>query len=106
MESSVAVVGDIDTVIGFKLGGVKKGYEVKTDEDAKNALDELIDNEISVIIITEKIADGIREHINKKIGSKTLPMVIEIPDKFGSSDRDTDPMNELIKRVIGVEMVK
>ena len=106
MESSVAVIGDIDTVIGFKLGGVKKSYDAKTDDDAKNALDELIDKDISVIIITEKIADNIREHINKKIGSKTLPMVIEIPDKTGSSDRDTDPMNELIKRVIGVEMVK
>ena len=106
MESSVAVIGDIDTVTGFKLGGVKKGYDVKTDKDAEEALDELIDNEISVIIITEKIADNIREHINKKIGSKALPMVIEIPDKFGSSDRDTDPIGELIKRVIGVEMVK
>jgi len=106
MESSVAVIGDIDTVIGFKLGGVKKGYDVKTEKDAEEALDELIDNEISVIIITEKVADDIRGHINKKIGSKALPMVIEIPDKFGSSDRDTDPIGELIKRVIGVEMVK
>jgi len=106
MESSVAVIGDIDTVIGFKLGGIKKGYTAKNDEEAINALDELVENKISVIIITEKIADNIREHIDKKIGSDTLPMVIEIPDKSGSSDRDTDPMNELIKRVIGVEMVK
>ena len=106
MESSVAVIGDIDTVTGFKLGGVKKSYEVKTDEDAKNALDELIDNEISVIIITEKIADNIREYIDKKIGSDTLPMVIEIPDKSGSSDKGSDSMGALIKRVIGVEMVK
>jgi len=106
MESSVAVIGDIDTVTGFKLGGVKKGYEVKTDKEAENALAELIENEISVIIITEKIADNIREYINKKIGSDVLPMVIEIPDKSGSSDRDGDPMGELIKRVIGVEMVK
>jgi len=106
MESSVGVIGDIDTVTGFKLGGVKKGYEVKTDKDAENALDELIDTNASVIIITEKIADNIREYINKRIGSSVLPMVIEIPDKSGSSDRDNDPIGELIKRVIGVEMVK
>ena len=106
MESSVAVIGDIDTVTGFKLGGVKKGYDVKTEEEAENALNELMDENISVIIITEKVADNIREYINKKVGSKTLPMVIEIPDKSGTSDRDSDPMSELIKRVIGVEMVK
>jgi len=104
MESSVAVIGDIDTVTGFKLGGVKEGYEVKTDKDAENALDELIDKKISVIIITKKIADNIREYINKRIGSNVLPMIIEIPDKSGSSDRESDPMGELIKRVIGVEM--
>ncbi len=33
-------------------------------------------------------------------------MIIEIPDKTGPSERATDPMRELIKRVIGVEMVK
>lgn len=106
MKSSVAVIGDLDTVTGFQLGGVKDGLVVETKQDAENALDELIDNQVSIIIITEKIADNIKEHITKKIGSDVLPMIIEIPDKSGPSDRDTDSMGELIKRVIGVEMVK
>ncbi len=33
-------------------------------------------------------------------------MIIEIPDKSGSIERESDPLRELIKRVIGVEMVK
>ncbi|RBQ24076.1 V-type ATP synthase subunit F [Candidatus Methanobinarius endosymbioticus] len=106
MKSSVAVIGDIDTVTGFQLAGVKINKVVKTNEDAENALDELMNEEISIIIITEKIADNIREYIDKKIGSNVLPMIIEIPDKPGPSGRDSDPMGELIKKVIGVEMVK
>jgi len=106
MKSSVAVIGDIDTATGLQLGGVKISKIVESNEDAENALDELIKDEISIIIITEKIADSIREYIDKKIGSDVLPMIIEIPDKSGPSDRDSDPMGELIKRVIGVEMVK
>ncbi|MCL2156471.1 MAG: V-type ATP synthase subunit F [Methanobrevibacter sp.] len=106
MESSVAVIGDIDTVTGFQLGGLKEGRIVKTNQEAEKALDELIENKISVIIITEKIAEKISEYIEKRIGSDVLPMIIEIPDKSGSSERDSDPMGELIKRVIGVEMVK
>ena len=35
-----------------------------------------------------------------------LPMIIEIPDKEGSVERESDPIRELIKRVIGVEMVE
>lgn len=104
--SDVAVIGDIDTVTGFKLGGVKKGIIVKTNEDAENALDELLNDEISIIIITQKIADNIREYIDKKIGAEVLPMIIEIPDKSGSSEGGSDQMAALIKRVIGVEMVK
>ena len=104
--SDVAIIGDIDTVTGFKLGGVKKGIIVNNEEEAKNALDELLDSEISIIIITQKIADTIREHINKRLGSDVLPMVIEIPDKSGSSEGGADQMAALIKRVIGVEMVK
>ncbi len=47
-----------------------------------------------------------RDTINKLTNERALPMVIEIPDKSGSIKRESDPMNELIKRVIGVEMVK
>nr|WP_302578821.1 V-type ATP synthase subunit F [Methanobrevibacter arboriphilus] len=106
MKSSVAIIGDLDTVTGFQLGGVKVSKVVETSEDAENALDELINDEVSIIIITENIADNIRKYMEKKIGSNVLPMIIEIPDKSGPSDRESDPMGELIKRVIGVEMVK
>lgn len=102
--SSVAVIGDVDTITGFKLGGVTKGYVVNTEDEAKKALDELIENKISIIIITQKIADEIREYINKTIGSEIVPMIIEIPDKNGESETDNDQMRSLIKRVIGVDI--
>jgi V/A-type H+-transporting ATPase subunit F len=59
-----------------------------------------------VIITTEKIGIEFRDTINKLTNERALPMVIEIPDKSGSIKRESDPMSELIKRVIGVEMVK
>lgn len=102
--SSVAVIGDVDTITGFKLGGVTEGYVVNTEDEAKKALDELIENKISIIIITQKIADEIREYINKTIGSEIVPMIIEIPDKNGESETDNDQMRSLIKRVIGVDI--
>jgi V/A-type H+-transporting ATPase subunit F len=104
--SSVGIIGDMDIVSGFRLGGVKEGIAVNSQEEAENALDTFLDNEISIIIITQKVANEIREHINNKIGSDVLPMIIEIPDKDGSSEGSSDQMADLIKRVIGVEMVK
>ncbi|MGI6447007.1 MAG: V-type ATP synthase subunit F [Methanobrevibacter boviskoreani] len=104
MMSSVAVIGDLDTVTGFRLGGVREGRIVNTKEEAEQALDELIENNFSIIIITDKIADEIREHIRKTLGSEIVPMIIEIPDKNGKSETDGDQMRALIKRVIGVDI--
>lgn len=103
--SSVAVIGDINIVSGFRLGGVKRAEVVNSVEEATIAFDKFLDEEIS-IIITQNLANEIREHIHKKIGSSVLPMIIEIPDKEGSSEGSSDQMADLIKRVIGVEMVK
>jgi V/A-type H+-transporting ATPase subunit F len=104
--SDIAIIGDLDTVTGFKLGGVKEGKVVKTNEEAENAFDALLDEKVSIILITEKIAKDIRQHINKQMGNDVLPMVIEIPDKSGSEETENEQMADLIKRVIGVEMVK
>ena len=105
--SSVAIIGDIDTVSGFRLGGVKRAEVVNTSEEAIAAFDKFLEqDEISIIIITQLMANEIREYINRKIGSDVLPMIIEIPDKDGSSEGSSDQINDLIRRVIGVEMVK
>lgn len=103
---SIAVIADPDTVIGFKLGGVKEGYPVEDMKEAEDILKEVFKKDISIIITTEKIGDSLRETIDRLASSSALPMIIEIPDKTGPSERATDPMRELIKRVIGVEMVK
>lgn len=100
--SSVAIIGDIDVVSGFRLGGVKRAEVANSAEEAVAAFDKILDEEISIIIITQVLANEIRNHINRKIGSSVLPMIIEIPDKDGSSEGSSDQMADLIKRVIGV----
>ena len=106
MNSKIAVMADHDTVTGFMLGGIKEGYPVKNEEEAEKTLEQLVNDGFSIIITTEKIGDKIKATIDRLTGDQALPMIIEIPDKTGPSKRATDPMSELIKRVIGVEMVK
>ena len=106
MSSKIAVMADPDTVTGFMLGGIKEGYPVKNMVEAEKKIEELVNEDFSIIITTEKIGDEIRTTIDKLTGEQALPMIIEIPDKTGPSKRATDPIRELIKRVIGVEMVK
>jgi V/A-type H+/Na+-transporting ATPase subunit F len=106
MKSNIAVMADEDTVTGFRLGGITEGYPVKNMEEAEKVLEDLIKRDFSVIITTEKIGIEFRDTIDRLTNERALPMVIEVPDKSGSIKRESDPMSELIKRVIGVEMVK
>ncbi|MHC1594168.1 MAG: V-type ATP synthase subunit F [Methanotrichaceae archaeon] len=103
----IAVIGDSDTVSGFRLGGVTNSYVVKADEPIDAVLKELIsDEELGVIIVTERVADANRSTIDglNKAKKSITPIIVEIPDKGGPIVREVDPLNVLIKSAIGVEV--
>jgi V/A-type H+/Na+-transporting ATPase subunit F len=105
-KSSIAVVADRGTVTGFELGGIKEVHAVENGEHAKEAIKMLADQGLPIIITTEKIGDEIREFIDKITKNKTLPIIVEVPDKTGPIERAVDPIKELVKRAIGIEAIK
>lgn len=100
----IGVVGDFDTVTGFRLAGVKETYDVEEPEAAVETLKKLMKEDIGVIIITERLADQIRDETEELIEGKTLPIIVEIPDKKGPIEGKADPIMALIKKAVGVEI--
>ncbi len=110
-EKSIAVIGDEDTVIGFGLAGIKNAVTVTNDSDKVeviSSLKGLIKTPgLGFIIITEKIAENIRPELERLKAEKALyPIFIEIPDKGGELPERLDPIRGLIKRAIGMEVIK
>jgi V/A-type H+/Na+-transporting ATPase subunit F len=105
-KSSIGIVADSDTVTGFRIGGIKEGYVVGSADEAKHIIKDLIDQRFSIIITTEKIGDEIRGFIDKITKNRTLPIIVEVPDKTGPIERAADPIKELVKRAIGIEAIK
>jgi V/A-type H+-transporting ATPase subunit F len=105
---NIAVIGDKDTTLGFAMAGIKQLYSIETGQEAKKAVESCLSNpDIGIVIITERLADNIREEIDKLKLDKTLyPIIIEIPDKKGEIPGRKDPISLLIKRAIGVEVTK
>jgi V/A-type H+-transporting ATPase subunit F len=106
-QMKIAVIGDSDTVSGFRLGGVTVSYAVKAQEPIDAILRELIADElIGVVAITERLADANRSAIDEaNKGKKAItPIIVEIPDKGGPIVREVDPLKALIKSAIGVEI--
>ncbi|PTD93661.1 V-type ATP synthase subunit F [archaeon SCG-AAA382B04] len=98
----IAVVADEDTVTGFRLAGIKKTEIIEESEDLKQNL-EKHKEDTGILITTERLAEKHREEVNSfKEEGNMFPILVEIPDKFGSA-KETE-LQDLVKKAIGVEV--
>jgi V/A-type H+-transporting ATPase subunit F len=97
------VIGDESTVMGFGLAGVA-GEVVETADEAREALKKAFASpDTGIIIITEKIAAGIREEIESVIFGRTFPLVIEIPDRTGPMPGRTS-IRQMVRAAVGINV--
>ena len=95
------VIGDEDTVLGFSLVGVS-GIACASPEDVKAAWSKATeDREHGVIIITEDVADLIRETVDHYLFAESFPLVVEIPSPGQTFKRD---LRTLVNQAIGVSI--
>lgn len=101
----IVAIADSDTVIGLRFAGVKDSYIVETLEEAKEALHKAFQDEsVGLIILTERLGDQLREAINDYTSQRTFPVVVEIPDKHGTEKGRRDPIKDIIRRAVGIEL--
>ena len=98
----IAVLGDRDTALGFKLAGVHEVYSFEDTpldmERLKNKLNELIERgDVGIILITERFAQRI------ELPDVTIPIILQVPDKSGSKFGE-EALREIVRRAIGVEL--
>jgi len=98
----IAVLGDKDTALGFKLAGVHEVYsfgDTPLDmERLKNKLNELIErDDVGIILITERFAQKV------EIPEIAFPIILQVPDKSGSRFGE-EQIREIVRRAIGVEL--
>ncbi len=104
MTTKIAVIGDADTVVGFRLAGILKATISSDSTTARTALSGYAqDQEVFLVIITERLAEQIRDTI-EEISAKPYPVIVEIPDKRGRLEERENPLRRLVKRAIGVEL--
>jgi vacuolar-type H+-ATPase subunit F/Vma7 len=104
MTDKIAIIGDIDTVVGFRLAGIPKSNIPTDSASTRKALfDFSRDSDVSIIIITEPLAEGARESI-EELSQRPYPVIVEIPEKSGRLAKKESPLRRLVKRAIGVEL--
>ena len=92
-----------DVIVGMRLAGIV-GTLVRTEEDARKALEESVKKEdVAIILINESLANMIPVSVNKFKDSGGKPLVVVIPD--GKSEgRAADSITKYINEAIGLKI--
>ena len=97
------VLGDDETVLGFRLVGVA-GKVVEGRDESLQALREAVgDKQVGVVLVTEKVAAGIRDEVEARLYGLGFPLVLEIPDSSGP-DPERLNVQDVVRKAIGVSI--
>lgn len=79
---------NVDTMTGMRLAGVL-GEVVHTRDAFFSCIDEVLKkDDIAILVITEKAVELAPEVVNNIVKNRRLPLVVVIPDRHGSSNKE------------------
>ncbi|MDA3846967.1 MAG: V-type ATP synthase subunit F [Vallitaleaceae bacterium] len=94
---------NIDTQTGMRLAGVE-GIVVHELDELVKALDQaLLDREIGVLLITEKLGKMVSERIKDIKMNYHTPLIVEVPDRHGTG-RAADSITKYVREAIGLKI--
>ena len=97
------VIGDEDTVLGFRFAGIP-GEQVETPDEARAALERAVAMpDIGILILTDTVADTIRDEVNAVRFRRPRPLVVEVPSPAGPSPKRQDLL-ALIREAVGIRV--
>ena len=100
---SFFVIGDEDTVLGFKLVGVP-GVVIAKSGEAHDAFRDAVANRSGkILLITERLAQEIHSDVLRQRISMKPPFVVEIPDRHGPLPMRKS-IAEMIREAIGISI--
>lgn len=99
----VAVIGDKDSILGFKALGVST-YPVTGTDEALRALNQVTRDNVAVVCITETVAQHIGEQI-EEINRRHLPAIVLIPNNQGTLGLGMKQIKKNAEKAIGADIL-
>ncbi len=97
------VIGSEDAVLGFQMVGVS-GMVVKAPEAATEVFRQVLEEaDIGVILLTEDVANMMRETVDEYIFSHKFPLICEIPGPAGR-DPSRIALKDLAVKAMGINL--
>ena len=100
---SIAVVGDWDSVMGFRALGLET-HPVSSPEHAREEIRRLAKEDCAVIYLTETLAKSLPDVLNR-YKDELRPAIILIPGREGSLGIGKDNIQRAIERAVGADIL-
>ena len=96
----IAVIGDPDFNIGFRLVGIRDIYDVTNDEELINAVRAVLDrNDIGVVVIRYDDLKKLPLHLRREIDERVEPTFVAVGG-VGA----VEEIRERIRKALGVDL--
>lgn len=99
----IAVLGDKDSVLGFKALGLDT-FPVESVDEARRTLHDLARENYAVIYLTEQLGAEMEAELNRYKDQLT-PAIILIPGKEGSLGIGMANVKKSVERAVGADIL-
>lgn len=99
----IAVIGDKNSVLGFKAVGLS-AFPVSDVEEARLALHEAAQSGYAIIYVTENMLEGIMEDVEKYHDCR-IPAIIPIPGMDGTRGIGLANVKKSVERAVGADIL-
>ncbi|HZJ77690.1 MAG TPA: V-type ATP synthase subunit F [Clostridia bacterium] len=103
MHRKIAAMGDKDSIYGFSTLGIHIFPEDNSD-DAVKTLRKLAGSGYAVIYITEQLADGMLNEIDK-YSDRPLPAIVLIPSVSGNTGLGLKNVSKSVEKAVGSDIL-
>lgn len=103
MSKKVGVIGDRDSVLGFKAVGLNV-YPADDVEEARKILNTIARENYAIIYITEKLCKDMMEDL-ERYKDRHIPTIVPIPGIDGSYGIGLEILKKSAERAVGADIL-
>ena len=98
----IAVIGNSEFILGFRLSGIRKTYAAENDEKRNEYITNVLqDVQVAILVLNNSDMEKIPRRLRTTLENSVRPTVIAIGAEEGGLT-----MRERIKRSVGVDLWK
>ena len=100
----IAVIGEREIALGFKLVGIKDTF-IKSGSDAVKQLNELMNSKTyNLILVSDSIKASMEKNTIRVVEASLTPLVVFIP--LPGVEEKQESVESLAKRILGVDITR